>query len=72
MHFTFWESLRREAVRLAGGGDTGNSCTALGTLQGLVPLTAAWLVGGATGNGPAALATWGAASRDLVLKREVW
>jgi hypothetical protein len=62
----------RLTLRLAGSADTGNSCTALGSLQGLVPITSNWLLGGSSGSGPAALATWGAASRDLVLKREVW
>ena len=31
-----------------------------------------WLLGGGSGTGPLALATWGRANRDAVLRRETW
>ena len=62
----------RLALRVAGGGASGNSCTSAGALADLKALDMPWLLGGATGAGPLALLTWGLPNRDLVLRRETW
>ncbi len=59
-------------LRLAGPASTGMSCTPAGAIAALVPLTPWWLLGGTSGTGSAAQATWGKAKRDAVLRREVW
>jgi hypothetical protein len=62
----------RLAMRLAGAAATGHSCSAAGAAQALTPLAMPWLLGGSSGSGPSALATWGRANQSWVLRRETW
>ena len=62
----------RLALRLAGAAASGNSCAGLNTTQALSPLNLPWLLGSNSGAGPLALASWGRANRDAVLRRETW
>ncbi|MFN7726614.1 MAG: beta strand repeat-containing protein [Rubrivivax sp.] len=62
----------RLQLRRAGQAATGQACVGVGNPQTVVPLGLPHLTGGDTGQGPAALATWGAAQRDTVLRRETW
>ena len=59
----------RLGLRLAGAAAAGNSCGGLNSLQALTPLNLPWLI---SGSGPLALASWGRANRETVLRREVW
>jgi hypothetical protein len=56
-------------LRLASAAATGNSCGGLNSVQALTPLNLPWLI---SGSGPLALASWGRANRETVLRREVW
>ena len=59
----------RLGLRLASAAATGNSCGGLNSVQALTPLNLPWLI---SGSGPLALASWGRANRETVLRREVW
>ena len=62
----------RLTLRLAGPAATGSSCTTAGASAALVNMTQSWLLGGSSGSGPQALATWGKPQRDALLRRETW
>jgi choice-of-anchor C domain-containing protein len=62
----------RLTMRLAGAAATGNACASANVSQALLPLNMPWLLGGSSAAGPVALATWGRANQDVVLRRETW